>query len=261
MSGAAKRASGRDDDWPPMDHVVPLAADAVHVWRADIVDAAASVIPLEQSLDAAERARARAFHAASDANRYIVAHGTLRELLAGYTGVDRGAIRYETGPYGKPRLARGMTAVDVTFNMSHTHDVVVFAFAWGREVGVDVERWTPDVECLHLARHFFSRAESAALAALPRDAQRAGFFHCWSRKEAYIKATGLGVSHGLDHFDVTLAPGEGAALVADRCAPAAVQQWRMRDLGFAPGHSGAVVAHGTDWHLQRFRVTPAMLGA
>jgi 4'-phosphopantetheinyl transferase len=191
----------------------------------------------------------------------VIAHGLLRALLARYVDADPAALRFERGLYGKPRLDAAMPANGLRFNMSHTHDMIVFAFARERDVGVDVERWTPDIECLELAKQFFSPAESAALAALPRDAQRAAFFDCWSRKESYIKATGLGVSHGLDHFDVTLAPDQDAALVADRSAPDATCRWQMRDLGLPGGHSGALVAEGMEWHLDRFVASPALIAS
>lgn len=242
-----------------MGEVPVLDADAVHVWRTD-VDAFTHAIPTFAALlDTAESSRASAFHAASDADRYVIAHGLLRALVARYVEVDPATIRFATGLYGKPRLDAAVHGGTLTFNMSHTHDMIVFAFARGREVGVDVERWTPEVECLELAQHFFSPSESAALATLSRDAQRAAFFDCWSRKESYIKATGLGVSHGLDHFDVTLAPDRDAALLADRSAPDATRRWRMLDLGLARGHSGAVVAEGLLWHLHRFVASPSLV--
>lgn len=244
-----------------MGEVPVLDADAVQVWRADVDPFAPALPRLAPLLDAAESSRARAFHAASDADRYVIAHGLLRTLLARYIDADPAAIRFETGLHGKPRLDAAAHASALRFNMSHTHDMIVFAFARERHIGVDVERWTPEVECLDLAQHFFSRAESAALAGLPRNAQRAAFFDCWSRKEAYIKATGLGVSRGLDHFDVTLTPDRDAALVADRSAPDATSRWRMRDLGLARGHSGAVVAEGMEWHLERFVASSALVMA
>lgn len=254
-----ERRKASDAEWLCMGEVPVLDRDAVHVWRADVDSFARTIPVLAALLDAGESSRARAFHAVSDADRYVIAHGLLRALLARYVDADAAALRFETGLYGKPRLDTAMPANGLRFNMSHTHDMIVFAFARDRDVGVDVERWTPDVECLELAQHFFSRAESGALAALPRDAQRAAFFDCWSRKESYIKATGLGVSHGLDHFDVSLAPDDDAALIADRSAPDATYRWRMRDLGLARGHSGAVVAERMDWHLERFVASPALV--
>jgi len=258
---ARARQRAPDAEWLRMGEVPILDLDAVHVWRADVDSFARTVPMLARLLDTAESSRARAFHAVIDADRYVIAHGLLRALLGRYVDADPAALRFETGLYGKPRLDAAMYGSGLRFNMSHTYDMIVFAFARERDVGVDVERWTPEVECLELAQQFFSRAESAALAALPRDAQRAAFFDCWSRKESYIKATGLGVSHGLDHFDVTLAPDDGAALVADRSAPDATHRWCMRDLELARGHSGAVVAEGMDWRLERFVASLALVSA
>jgi 4'-phosphopantetheinyl transferase len=105
---------------------------------------------------------------------------------------------------------------------------------------------------MQLAASFFSPAERDALASLPPGLRREGFFACWSRKEAYIKATGAGVSAGLDHFDVSLAPGEAARLLADRAAGSAVERWMLRDLSPAPGYSGALAVQGTPTRVIRF---------
>jgi 4'-phosphopantetheinyl transferase len=125
----------------------------------------------------------------------------------------------------------------------------VLAIAADRALGVDVERWVPDIEAEALARDFFSPAERAMLGDLPPPARMAGFFTFWSRKEAYIKATGFGVSRGLDHFDVGLERDAGS--ITDRLAHDASERWSMQDLDFEPGYSGAVVAEGQDWNLLR----------
>jgi len=131
----------------------------------------------------------------------------------------------------------------VEFNLSHSDDLALVAVARAHQLGVDLERWSEGVEHLELAERFFSPAERDALRALAHapDLVEAGFFAAWTRKEAYLKATGHGISRGLHHFDVTLAPGEPAQLLADRLDPEATARWSLIALEPAPGFSAALV--------------------
>lgn len=228
---------------------VPVLGDDVHVWRASVAAHAGREATLGALLDAAERDRAARFHFAIDRTRYVVAHGMLRTLLSAYTRIPAHALAFEAGEFGKPTLRGTDGAPPVMFNLSHSADVVVVAMSAGRAIGVDVECWVPDIEAEALARDFFSPTERAMLGEVPPVERVAAFFTVWSRKEAYIKATGVGVSRGLDHFDVPLE--RDARTIADRLAPDAPQRWSMRDLDLEPGYSGAVVAEGTGWKLLR----------
>ncbi|HET9982527.1 MAG TPA: 4'-phosphopantetheinyl transferase superfamily protein [Longimicrobiales bacterium] len=244
-------ASERGTAWAtPADHP-PLPDDEVHVWKASVAALAPGEVRLRALLDAAELARAERYRFARDRTQYVVAHGLVRLLLARYLGAEPAALKFAAGPFGKPSLCEPAGG-GLEFNLSHSADLVLLAVTRHRAVGVDVECWDRDIEAELLARQFFSPAERAQLAALPPDARVPGFFACWSRKEAYIKATGLGVSQGLDYFDVSLAPGEPARLLADRHATGRAAAWTLHDLAPAPGYSGAVIADGAPWRLRRF---------
>jgi 4'-phosphopantetheinyl transferase len=223
----------------------PIASNAVHVWcvRLGLPDSGAEVH--RASLSAEERARADRFRFARDRARYTVAHSALRHILARHAGTPPDRLRFVANEYGKPSLA---SPSPIRFNLSHSHDLALVAVTSGREVGVDVERVRPEVECLEVARCYFSPREVAALAALPIALRVHGFFTCWTRKEAYIKATGRGLSQALDAFDVTVEPGSPAALL--RCAddPSEVERWTMRGLSPAPGYVGALAVEGGDWN-------------
>jgi 4'-phosphopantetheinyl transferase len=175
----------------------------------------------------------------------VAAHGALRVIIGGYVGADPASLDFVVGEHGKPALRRhdGMAASDIEFNLSHSADLALVAVARARPVGVDLERWASDVEHLDLAERFFSPAERRALRALAPapDLIASGFFAAWTRKEAYLKAIGYGISRGLHHFDVTLAPGERARLLADRLDETAIERWSMTDLDPAPGYSAALV--------------------
>jgi 4'-phosphopantetheinyl transferase len=229
----------------------PLALDhgVVHVWRVPLADPAAARA-LRPLLDDEERARADRFYREEHRVRFAVAHGWKRRILARYAGRPASSLRFVCGEHGKPSLA-GDGAGDLHFNLSHSGDLALVAVA-RTPVGVDVERWDAEVEHLELAERFFSPSERGALRALAEDADAvvAGFFAAWSRKEAYLKATGHGISRGLHHFDVTLAPGVQARLLADRLDPAATARWVMHALDVAPGYSAALVAAAPVAHVR-----------
>lgn len=235
-------------------HPIPaLGRGDVHVWRTGLDQPAGAVALLAESLSGDERDRAARFYFERDRRRFTVARGELRALLGAYLGVPAAAIAFDYGSHGKPRLAGALAAGDLRFNVSHSAGVALYAVARGREVGVDVEGHREDFATAEIAERFFSPAERGALAALPLDRRCAAFFACWSRKEAYIKARGLGLSLALDGFDVSLAPGEPAALLATRDDPAERDRWTLRALDPGPGLAGAIAAEGRDWTLSCWR--------
>lgn len=176
-----------------------------------------------------------------DRDRFVVARARLRELLGSRLGVRPEAVELECGAHGKPALAGRFADTNLRFNVSHCDDIAGYAFSSGREVGIDVEaiRALPDAD--DIAARFFSRRENAAYQALePRD-RPLGFFQCWTRKEAFIKALGEGLSHPLDSFDVSLAPGEPARILRIESTPGDDRGWRLESLTPAPGFAAAVV--------------------
>ncbi len=217
----------------------PLAPRSVHVWRIQVDDG-----PYDDRwsvLSDDECERARRFHFEIHRRVFVAAHAATRRILAGYAGVAPASLAFSVGEFGKPSVVnqRGLE-----FNLSHSGDLALLAVSRSGAVGVDVEQWNPEIEHLHLAEHFFSVAERSALRGLAhaREQVVAGFFAAWSRKEAYIKASGHGITRGLDHFDVSLVPGEPARLIADQLDDRATDRWIMRDLPVGDGYSAALVA-------------------
>jgi 4'-phosphopantetheinyl transferase len=170
-------------------------------------------------------------------------------LLGAYSGLPPTALRFQYGPQGKPFLEGS----DVQFNLSHSGNLALFAFARSRALGVDLEATDRAVEGDALAARFFSPAENAELAALPPEVRQAAFFACWTRKEAYIKATGLGLSLALDSFDVSVAPGRSARLLATRPRAEEATHWQLTDLSVGPGYAGALCVAGSGWTLHAWR--------
>jgi 4'-phosphopantetheinyl transferase len=192
------------------------------VARLDVAPETAHA--LAGSLSDEERQRACRFRVARPRRRYIVARGLLRQLLASRLGTPPRSVELSYGAHGKPRIAPGSAAVDLRFNVSHCADFALFAFCRGREVGVDVEALAPLRDADVIAKQFFSRDEYRAYSALaPRD-RELGFFSCWTRKEACLKALGGGLQSPLSEFDVppglslssfSPAPGHAAALAVE----------------------------------------------
>lgn len=141
----------------------------------------------------------------------------LRRLLGAELQRAPEALVFEAGTHGKPRLAGADAGSGLEFNLSHSGDHAMLGCAWRRELGVDIEQWRQMRDEAALVRRFFSPAEQAAYAALPAGRRSRGFFQCWTRKEAYVKAVGRGLGLPLDSFDVSLDDGEGARLL--RCSP------------------------------------------
>ena len=224
-----------------------LPENVVHVWCAALDDPAP-----DAWFDAVETARAARFHFEHDRRHYAAARGWLRELLGRYVGRPPGELRFGYGARGKPFLAGPETGV--CFNMSHSHGRALLAFARGREVGVDVEAGARLGEGWPgLVRRVFSTREQAELTALPTAQQRAAFLNGWTRKEAYLKATGLGITEGLRTIEVTLGPGRPPALRHPAPEEAeAARQWTIHDLRTDTTFAAAVVVEGGPVGLERF---------
>jgi 4'-phosphopantetheinyl transferase len=220
------------------------AAGEVHIWAARLDLGTPALQALRATLSPDELARAERFVFRRDRERFVAARGTLRAVLANYAGIPPGALVFDYSAFGKPVLRGGGT---LRFNLSHAGEIAVIGIVHGREIGVDVEAIRPAFAGEEIAARFFSPAEVAALRALPPEQQAIGFFNCWTRKEAYIKALGEGLSHPLDSFDVSLAPGEPAALLAVRGAPAV--EWSLHTFVPAPGYVAAAAVAGRGHRL------------
>lgn len=206
------------------------------MWRVSLLDDA-HARALRPILSSDECARADRFHAAADATRWTVAHGWLRHILSWYGGAPPGAITFGSGELGKPYVPNS----DIEFSLSHSGGLALVAVARRGAVGVDVEQWDQRIDHLELAGQFFSPYECSSLASLEgHDAIVAGFFAAWTRKEAYMKATGHGIVRGLSHFDVSLAPREPVRLLDDRLDVGAVNRWTIAGLDVGAGYSGAL---------------------
>jgi 4'-phosphopantetheinyl transferase len=192
---------------------VKLQPGEVHVWFARLERTPARLTRMRTILNPEEMARADRFLMEVHRNRFIAARALLRDLLAGYLSQPPEAIRFAYNEWGKPALAPGFAASDLRFNLSHSQNLAMYAFVLDRDVGVDLEMIRAEVANERVAENFFSRWEVETLRALPPELQVEAFFNCWTRKEAYVKARGQGLSIELNSFDVSLTPGEEAKIL------------------------------------------------
>lgn len=231
-----------------------LAAQQVHIWRSSLDVSAATLAALRQLLSSDELERARRFVFERDRRRYAVARGVLRRLLAGYTATAASELVFSYEPEGKPVLALPGAAAALAFNLSHSAAWAVYGFTRQGRIGIDIEYHRDLKDMRQLAASIFSEQELAALDAVPMQQQQAAFYAGWTRKEAFVKALGAGLSLPLQGFAVSLNPGEPARLLHVDADPAAPQRWHLA--AFAPAHniSGACVVEGQPlavarWHL------------
>lgn len=236
------------DTWDlPLANAPPVPGQ-VQVWRAGLdrlglqTDALAALI-----LDPAEQARAERFRFPSDRQRFIARRLLLRAILGHCLGCPPQAVVYQANSYGKPGLILPAGAPALRFSASHSAGLALVAVTLGRDVGVDLERARLDFDHVQVAERFYSPAEQTALRALPPADRPAAFFAIWTRKEAYVKALGVGLSLPLAAFDVSL--DEPARLLAARQGLPGPETWTLRRLDSAPGYAGALCVQGQDWSL------------
>lgn len=214
----------------------------VHLWRLALDPPAGSLEVFRSYLAEDELSRAQHYVFAHDRERFIAARGYLRAILARYIGCFPREVQFGYGVHGKPHLlASTMGVAALEFNLSHTRGLGLCAVARDRRVGVDVEQARPEVDILGIARSTFSADEHARLEALPPEQHVAAFYACWTRKEAYIKARGEGLSYPLDAFDVSFEPDEPVALLRSVEGQAEQQRWTLRAVDVGEGYAAALV--------------------
>jgi len=225
--------------WRPLPELLTLGSNEVHVWRARLDQAPSQVQSLQQTLAADERARAERFYFQRDREHFIVARGLLRVILGRCMGMEPDRLAFCYNSYGKPALGRDSGGDTLRFNVSHSHELALYAVTREHEIDVDLERLRSDLADEQIAERFFSRREFAVLRAVPTNMRQEAFFKCWTRKEAYVKAKGKGLSLPLDQFDVSLAPGEPAALLNTKLDPEEASHWSLQELTPGPGYVAA----------------------
>jgi 4'-phosphopantetheinyl transferase len=232
--------------------VLALDPDEVHVWRVEVGSAYARRGILWSFLAGDERQKATDFLFEGDRERFVVARGVLRALLGCYLRRHPGSLGFGYNPYGKPHLGGDS---EIRFSTSHSHGLVLLAFARGRNVGVDIERVRADLGIEGIAACCFSPGEIASLHSLRNGLRNRAFFACWTRKEALAKAEGRGLALALRRFDVTLTPGEPAMLLDTRGDSLKPTKWTLEELAPHPGYAAALAVEGNGLRLSCWQYT------
>ena len=215
-----------------------LAEEEIHVWFRALDQPVPNANALFELLSVDERERAQRYRFDEHRNEFILTRAALRILLGFYLEKSPEQLAFSYSAQGKPSLEK--TAADLGFNVSHTHGLAALAFGKGCELGVDVEKLRPECDATKLAQRFFSASERAAISSLSGRPLHEAFFRCWTRKEAFIKAKGGGLSIPLDQFDVSVEEGRPAALLGTRPDPAEANRWMLHDLPVKSGYAAAL---------------------
>lgn len=226
-------------DWlrPPAD--LRLQNQEVHVWRATLDRSPALTQFFAKSLSVDEQTRADRFHFEHHRQRFITGRGILRSLLGRYLQIAPDQLQFNYSDQGKPSLANQT----LQFNLAHSQGLALIAISLDRPVGVDLEQIRAIADLNALTQRFFSFTEHAAICSLPLDQQPKAFFRYWTCKEAYLKATGDGLSK-LKGLEISLRSNQSACL-----ANVSQHEWHLQELAPAEGFVGAIVALQQDCNL------------
>ena len=224
--------------WPPSAAELPALEDSTHVWAVRLDDPTVDFDRESDLLSPDEQARAARFKFERDRRRYLVAHIALHDILRRYLPSEPSRVSFDIGANGKPRLPRALASRGVEFNLSHSNEMALLAVCDRREVGVDIEYVKEDFEFQEVAERFFTPREVAAMGGLPASLQRQAFFKCWTSKEAFLKAKGIGLSGALDEVEISLSAAEQVCITAD------VPGWSLSELDPMDGYEGALVIAG-----------------
>jgi 4'-phosphopantetheinyl transferase len=226
----------------PSVSVFPAApvTGQVHLHLVSLAIPPHELSRLQQFLSEQERQRANRLLDPVKRDRAVAGRGYLRELLGNYLGEHPGRVLLSEGEFGKLHLSEHLEPDALSFNLSHAGTYLLIAVCSGCEIGVDLELVREEIEFPAMARRYFSAVEQQALFGLHEEAQLAAFYRCWTRKEAYLKATGSGFSQPANGFDVSLSPDQPPALLSHHSRPGEVGRWTIRDIPLPAGYCAAL---------------------
>ena len=227
---------------PPTNLI--LARDDVHVWRASLGQNSLCLEELAATLSPDEKNRADRFHFERDRQRFIVGRGILRNILSRYLNIAANQIEFAYSSRGKPALGGTCSDYKLQFNLSHSQDLAVYAITRDRLIGIDIEYMRSILDAEQIVNRFFSQNEQLVFSKLASNHKEIAFFHAWTQKEAFLKATGDGLAGNLDQIEVSLIPGEPAKLLSIPGDRQPSQSWLLHNFKPAPDFLAAVAIKG-----------------
>jgi 4'-phosphopantetheinyl transferase len=236
--------------WQSANVIPILPHDQVHIWCASLEQSPDKVQALAQTLSADEQSRASRFRFRQHQENFIISRGFLREILSRYLHTQAVDLQFCYSPNGKPSLANIAEGNRLSFNLSHSGKIVLYAMNWNHEIGIDIEevKAIPDLD--GLVKNFFSEPEKQAILELEPDEKIVAFFNGWTRKEAYLKAVGTGLSLFPAHVEVSLNSDENPRFIKISGDTEAAEKWILKTLVPVEGYVGAIALPKQDWHFQ-----------
>jgi 4'-phosphopantetheinyl transferase len=233
--------------WQPTPKSLKLGDRDVHLWLVNLDLPLEKVNQLKDVLSSDEKVRAERFYFEKHRNRFIVARSTLRIILAQYLEREANKIEFSYGDRGKPFLKEKAPNKKLQFNISHSENLALYGLTYDRAIGVDIEHLRPIDDVQKIARRFYSAQESAIVDSLTDSKKILAFFRGWTAKEAYLKATGDGISEALDRVEVSLAPDETLSLLRLHGDIQAAARWRLHSFTPADQYVATIAIEGSDW--------------
>jgi len=240
-----------------IDAPLALPEDEVQLWRVDLEAICSDESRWQRVLSPDENKRASRFHFPIDRQRFVASRACLRTILGAYLTAGANDVSFSYSDKEKPSLRSVHADSGITFNVSHSGRIALYAFTRRREIGVDVEQVRRDFDVEAIARRFFSPREQRQLADFCNEERVDAIFRCWTRKEAYIKATGKGLSLPLAQFDVSLGAVKKSALLETRPDGSEAGRWFLREVQGGPGYIAAICVRGQDWKLNDWSGDPS----
>lgn len=227
----------------------PPTDSDIHVWYASLNGTAHELFRYRSLLSQDETDRAMRFVFEKDRNHYIVGRGLLRTILGGYLGLEPAQLTFVYGPHGKPALQSGQSAQAIEFNLSHSNDLVLYAFNLNRRIGVDVEYLIPMTDMDDFAEQFFTPRESAWINSLPGIQKEDAFFKTWTCKEAFLKANGSGLTVPINQVEISLKAEGTVELIAIGEDQEQAANWHIEMFSPLPGYQAALAVEGHDGQI------------
>jgi 4'-phosphopantetheinyl transferase len=228
----------------------------VHVWYGSYNDMRPYFPLLSQTLSQTERMRGEKYRFPIDRHNYIIRHGILRALIGRYLSIHPKGIRFGMNEFGKPLIEDTCREDPLQFNLSTSNKMVLYVFAHGRRVGVDMEFIRPMEDMDAIVESCFSFDENTEFNALPVKKRQEAFYHCWTQKEAFVKALGDGLFRRLDQFDVSLIPGTPAELKRTAWDPDEATRWTLKSITPTQGYIASLAVEGSGWSLTCRQLAP-----
>lgn len=235
--------------WQKLTEPPKLVAGELHIWQIDLDRHDDQWQPLMALLSSDEQRKAYGFRFDKHRQRYIIGSAMLRILLGSYLGYAPGTLRFTYNDHGKLSVAQNNCGLN--FNAFHTEDTMLAGFVLNSKIGIDIEIIRSDIDCIEPGKHRFSDREYKAFKSLPEHEQSRGFFRTWTRKEAYIKALGIGLSYPLSRFSVSM-DSTNPALIEHQDDSYDTKKWQIYDIEISDSCSAAVVVEASNWNIHYY---------